>query len=131
MTTPALAENVRGRGRHYRHPDFDELVPSVTNVISILDKPALPRWSARVVAEQAAAMKDSLPKLDDDEIIDMLKGAPWRSSNRSASRGTDVHEWLERHLALDDDLPELEGEAAQYLAGAQAWLDSLEGEKSD
>jgi hypothetical protein len=124
MTTPALAENVRGRGRHYRHPEFDELLPSVTNVISILDKPALPRWAAKLVAEQAAAMKTSLPNLEDEEIITILKGAPWRSSTRSADRGTDIHEWLERRLALDD-APELSGEAKLYEAGAQAWLDSL------
>ena len=84
MTTPALAQNVKGKGRHYQHPKTGELVPSVTNIIGVLNKPALPRWAAKVVAEQAAAMKTSLPNLDDAEVVDMLKGAPWRSSTRAA-----------------------------------------------
>jgi hypothetical protein len=129
MTTPKLAESVRGRGRHYRHPELDELLPSVTNIISILDKPALPRWAAKLVAEQAAAMKTSLPNLEDEEIITILKGAPWRSSTRAADRGTDIHEWLEMRLLdfPDEMIPELEGEAVAFRAGAQAWLDSMDG----
>lgn len=121
MTQPVLSENVKGRGRHYRDPVTDELVPSVTNVIGILDKPALPRWAARVVAEQAASMKSSLPNLADEEIVDMLKGAPWRSSGRAADRGTSVHGYLEARL-LGIDPPELTGQASTYQAQAEAWL---------
>ena len=97
MTTPALAENVRGKGRHYRTPE-GELVPSVTNVIGILDKPALPRWSAKMVAERAAVMKHSLAKMDDGDIVDTLKAVPWQRSSRAADRGTDIHSYLEHLL---------------------------------
>ena len=71
MTTPALAQNVRGKGRHYQTPD-GELVPSVTNVISILDKPALPRWSAKMVAETAYRMRHSLSGMERNEAVDLL-----------------------------------------------------------
>ena len=90
MTTPALAENVKGKGRHYRHPN-GELVPSITNIIGVLNKPALPRWAALKVAEQAVAMRDSLPKLDEEEAVTILKQSPWRSSTRAADRAAVRH----------------------------------------
>jgi hypothetical protein len=122
MTTPALAENVKGRGRHYRHPVSGELVPSVTNVIGILDKPALPRWAARETAKAAWSMRASLESLGQEEAIDVLKGAPWRRSGRAADRGTSIHEWLESSL-LGEPLPTLTGEALEYVDAAAAWLE--------
>lgn len=122
MTTPALAQNVRGKGRHYQTPSGD-LVPSVTNVIGILDKPALPRWSAKMVAERAMVLKHSLPKMEDGEIVDMLKAVPWQKSNRAAERGTDIHEYLEYALR-EYELPELSVDAEPYRAAADAWLAS-------
>ena len=120
MTTPALAQNVKGKGRHYQAPD-GELVPSITNVLGVLNKPALPRWAAKVVAEQAVAMRDSLPKLDEAEAVDLLKGAPWRSSGRAADRGTTIHAYLEAKLqGLDPH--EISGEAARYRKAADQFL---------
>ena len=82
MTTPALAESVRGRGRHYRHPVTGELVPSVTNILSMLNKPALVGWAAREVAVLAATMREALPQMSYDETVDLLKGAASLTGNR-------------------------------------------------
>jgi hypothetical protein len=121
MTTPALAENVKGKGRHYRHPGTGELVPSVTNIIGVLNKPALPRWAAKVVAEQAVAMRESLTKLDEAEAVDMLKGSPWRKSTRAADRGTTIHAYLEAKMqGLDPQ--EISGEAARFRKAADQFL---------
>ena len=121
MTTPALAQNVRGKGRHYANPQTGEMVPSVTNVISILDKPALPRWAAKMVAERAALMKGSLGRMDDGDIVDTLKAVPWQRSNRAADRGTSIHEYLEARL--NDWEPEpLSDDAEPYREAADAWM---------
>lgn len=121
MTTPALAENVKGKGRHYRTPD-GELVPSVTNVIGILDKPALPRWAAKLVAERAMTLKHSLAKMDDNDIVDTLKGAPWSRSKRAADRGTDIHTYLE-HRLNGWEPEELSADALPFKAAADAWYE--------
>ena len=121
MTTPALAQNVRGKGRHYQHPAGD-LVPSVTNVISILDKPALPRWAAKLVAERAMVMKHSLAKMDDGDIVDTLKGAPWQRSKRAADRGTDIHTYLEHKLNMWEPEP-LSEDAMPYKDAADDWFE--------
>ncbi|HEY7825003.1 MAG TPA: hypothetical protein VIG24_19340 [Acidimicrobiia bacterium] len=120
MTTPALAQNVRGKGRHYAGPD-GELVPSVTNVIGILDKPALPRWSAKMVAETAYRMRHSLAEMEEGEAVDMLKSSPWSRSKRAADRGTDIHGYLEARLnGVEPD--RLSSDAVPYQAAADAWL---------
>jgi len=121
MTSPALAHNVRGRGRHYTNPHNGDVVPSVTNVIGVLDKPALPRWAAKMTAEAAWKMRGSLDAMGQDEAIDVLKGSPWRNSGRAADRGTSIHDYLEAR-AEGTMLPKLEGDALRYRAGADQFL---------
>jgi hypothetical protein len=122
MTQPALAEHVRGKGRMYRNPSTDELVPSITNVQGTLSKDALPRWSAKMVAETAYRMRHSLPEMAQDEAVDMLKASPWNNSRRAADRGTDIHGYLEARL-LGRDPDDLSEQASEYVAAAEAWLD--------
>ena len=122
MTTPVLSKQVRGKGRHYEHPITGELLPSVTNVIGALNKPALPRWAAKVVAEQAWALRGSLENLDEAEAIDLLKGSPWRSSTRAADRGTSIHERLEQLTLGREPKGPLTGEALEFSKGIDAFL---------
>lgn len=121
MTSPALAETIKGMGRHYRHPAHNELVPSVTNVLSVINKPALMGWAAKQVATMAADLRESLGEMQHDEVVDLLKGAAARTSNRAGSRGTDVHEWIADELQgrVTYDLPSPAGE---YLPAARSWL---------
>ena len=127
MTTPLLAENVKGRGRHYKHPNTGDLVPSVTNIIGVLDKPALPRWSALEVAKKAWELRLSLANMEEADAVDVLKGAPWRKSGRAADRGTTIHAYLEaRMLGLTPEI--VEGEALRYRDAAEAWLDEWQPE---
>lgn len=121
MSTPALAQNVRGKGRHYEHPETGELVPSVTNIVGILDKPALPRWAAKLVAERAWDLRSTLDELGRDEAIDILKGSPWRNSRRAAGRGTSIHEYLEV-VSNGGYAPSLEGDAVRYRRAADEFL---------
>ena len=122
MTTPALAENVKGKGRHYRHPVTGDLVPSVTNVLGILAKPALPRWAAKEVAEKAWQLRRSLDAMGEEDAISVLKQSPWRKSGRAAERGTTIHAYLEARInGLEPEI--VDGEAKRYQAGAEAWLE--------
>lgn len=127
MTEPALAFNKRGAGRHYRHPVTEEEVPSITNIIGVLDKPAIPRWAARTVAERAWQLRHSLDEMGEVEAVDVLKGAPWRNSGRAADRGTSIHEYLQA-LAEGIPPPRLEGEASSYRMAADQWLKAYQPE---
>jgi len=127
LTAPRLAVNVRGKGRHYEHPKTGKLLPSVTNILSVLDKPALPRWAAIETAKEAAKLKASLPDMDDEEIVASLKSAPWRKADKAADRGTTIHEWLEKAM-LGEPVPDLDGEALEYEQAAHGWLDAYKPE---
>lgn len=97
MTSPVLAVKV-GSGRGYQHPITGTVVPSVTTVLGVLDKPALPRWAAKAVAEFAVENKDSWIGLPGDAAVDMLKGSPWRTRDKAAAAGTDAHTYAEQLL---------------------------------
>ena len=121
MTTPALAQNVKGKGRHYPHPVTGNLLPSITNVIGVINKPALVGWAAREVATKAWELRRSLQEMEQADALQVLKGAPYRKSGRAADRGTTIHAYLEARLnGLQPEV--LDGEAKRYQAGADAWL---------
>lgn len=103
MTAPALARKARQGepgyetgGRVYEHPVTGEVVPSITAVISMIDKPALKFWAARRCAEYAADNLDSLGLLDQDARVKAIKAAPWRESGEASENGDVVHDWIDR-----------------------------------
>ena len=122
MTSPKYAKHVPGKGRMYVHPVTGEEVPSVTNCIDVLSKPALPRWAAKETAQAAWKMRHSLDAMGETEAVDVLKGSPWRNSGRAADRGTSIHDYLE--AAADGRHVELSGEAWNYKAAADEFLET-------
>jgi hypothetical protein len=86
VTGPALARST-AYGRVYEHPVTGEVVPSVTTVIKCLDKPALPRWSAKAAAEYADRQWKALSELGSEERVALIKGAPWRESGKGRRPG--------------------------------------------
>jgi len=126
--SPTLAHHVRGKGRHYTHPITGEDVPSVTNCIGVLDKPALPRWAAKMVAEKAWKLRHSLPEMDEADCVDTLKASPWQKSGRDADRGSSIHDWLETHATDGPEAAEalvegLSADAMRYLPAARQFLE--------
>ena len=100
MTDPALAKKT-SHGRFYRHPGDGRMVPSITNIKGMKAIPALPAWAAREAANYAADNINSLSKLPHDDIVQLVKGAPYRrdsSKNASALAGNIVHDWIDQDI---------------------------------
>jgi hypothetical protein len=127
MTTPKLAEQVRGKGRMYRDPRDNRMKISVTNAQGALSKPALPRWAAIEVAKTAYKMRHALAEMEEGEAVDMLKGSPWSTANRAADRGSSVHELLEV-LTRGGKGFDLSGEASDYQPQIMQFLSEHEVE---
>jgi len=88
MSTPALAHNVRGRGRHYTHPVDGEDVPSITNIIGVLDKPAArtPVHYNGVAGRRTNAPGRGHPRLDGDDMTDATCACGCGQPTRLATR---------------------------------------------
>jgi hypothetical protein len=111
LTAPVLAVSTPN-GRFYEHPRSKSRVPSITNIIGKLDKPALKWWAAKQAATFAAQNIDVISQLKTEaERIDLIKGAPFRSTAGSSDVGNQVHDWID-------------GYAKNYLAtgGARDWV---------
>lgn len=95
MTNPTLAKTAPSGSRLYAHPVTGQEVPSVTTILGVLDKPALPRWAALEVATYAIENRESWQGLPARDALELLKKAPWAKSKSAADAGTDAHAYCE------------------------------------
>lgn len=131
MTTPHLS-HATDFGRLYRRPDVPSeavedveaavtgglLVPSVTNVIDVMNKPYLQTWYAKMAAQEAVEVSKSHPGLMAQrpwKAVDYLKHAATRHADAAAARGDLVHNIVEA-LSLGQN-PEIPEEAIPYVDG--------------
>jgi len=142
VTAPALAREAPGTGRVYDIPGRGAL-PSVTNVIDVMSKPALAGWRGKVVARwafehavwlagragRAAALDVAGRHADADalreESIRWARRAPDRRANRAAVLGTRVHAIAEAK-ARGAPAPAASPEEATYVPGYDAFVASFQ-----
>lgn len=120
MTLPRLAVD-SPYGRLYRHPttpmekiaDRTEayrnglLVPSVTNIIDVLNKPFLMDWYARLSAQAAVDVSFEHPGLiqqKPDKAKKWISEAAVRYTKQAADLGTRVHDVVEKLSRGETDL---------------------------
>lgn len=134
-TTKRLPEQVTlHRKRYYDLHDGTKL-PSVTTVLSTaLNKPALPAWAAKTVAEEAL---DNLPRLvkmsrtDREGAVKWLKGSPYAQRDAAADAGTKAHELAEAYVLgkpyeVPDESSDLGKTLAQFLRFLDDWRPTFE-----
>ena len=113
--------------RSHRYKLDGAWVPGVTTLIKGgLPKPALPYWSARVVAEWVADNPDLTEDLKRmggrGPAVAFLKELPWQRRDDAAIRGTDVHALAERLVHGEEvEVPE---HLSAHVSGYADWLDS-------
>ncbi len=102
-------------------------VPGVTTILGVLDKPALPRWAAKSVAEFVAdepETVDRLRRMGRDTMVDALRRVPWEYRDKAADRGTVLHAHAE--ALLNDEETEVEAEHVAVMNGALDFLSDWE-----
>lgn len=92
MTAPALAVTQPDGSRRYMHPLTGETVPSVTTILKVISKPQLDGWAARLTAKYAVDNWAGLSEEDPGLRLEILKSAHEETRQKSADRGTLVHE---------------------------------------
>lgn len=115
------------RKRYYTVNDFT--VPSVTEVLGVLDKPALPYWAAKVTVEGCwRLLRDGLELPDQPfKLHDALKRERrdhQSISRQAAERGVNVHQilqgWAERQEI--PNVAEYPQHEHGYIRGLSRWL---------
>ena len=103
--------------RTYRWDGRD--LPSVTSILAtVVAKPGLISWAAKVSAEAAtAAMRGGATP---DIAVAAGKSAPTAGRDAGGARGTDVHR-VAHHLALDLPAPSVSPAAEPYVASLRDW----------
>jgi len=105
---------------------------SVTTVLKCLNKPALPRWASRSVAEYVAdaAMRVKGGKMPGREFlalcmdVEALKGVPWAYAEKRKAEGTVMHDIAERIIGGEPLSPSaFDPRVADKISAFRAWLD--------
>jgi hypothetical protein len=94
-----------------------------------MPKPALPYWSAKMVAEYVAdnfSNLESFLSRDREAAIKHMKMVPWTERDKAATRGTDVHAIAETIIHGGD--AEVRGEIVDHVKGYVKWLDDWDVE---
>jgi hypothetical protein len=111
----------------YRGKVFD----SVTTILGgSVPKPALQGWAARMVAQWCADNLEQFTKLCDEDPADAVqiaKGAPYKSTNRAAVRGSHLHAAAEAH-AKGEELPEVPKNAEGMVRSFLRFIDEYQPE---
>jgi hypothetical protein len=100
MTAPDMSVRT-DHGRFYHRPGDHKLVPSITNIIGMKDKPGIPYWGYKqcglFVAENWRMIAE-LGAKDPSAVVDLVKGAPHRSTEKSSNTGDLVHGWIDTRV---------------------------------
>lgn len=99
-------------------------VPGVTTILSVLDKPAIPKWAAAQVAEYVADHPDgieTLRQMGRAPMIHALKNIPWQKRDDAGTRGNILHDYAEQLLRGQD--VEVADEHVPVMENALAFMD--------
>lgn len=97
-------------------------VPSVTTLLSQLDKPALKRWAANTAADYAVDYWDDLASMPLSQRRSAIAGAPWQASSKAAAKGTAIHSLAESLLAgVAVEVPD---ELRSKVEGLARWIEA-------
>lgn len=103
-----------------------EPVKGVTTLIgSGMPKPALPYWSAKLVAEYVYDNFSKMPGLmgrSREDAVKFLKMIPWNERDKAAARGTEIHAIAETVIHYGE--AEVAGEIRDYVNGYMSWLEA-------
>ncbi len=115
----------RPGGRHYQVEGFDELFPSVTNVLGVINKPGLAPWARNSALESVqkallarAGMTESITTEWVADVIDQARQTPDFKRDQAAGFGTQAHELIDRIIqGLEPEVPpELEAVVNNFMA---------------
>lgn len=109
----------------HRYKLDGEWVPGVTTILgNAIPKPALPKWSAKSVAEYVAQNRETVERLwsiGENAVTAALKEVPWAERDAAGRRGTEVHDLAERYVQGQE--VEVPDEIAGHVEACAAFIE--------
>lgn len=102
---------------NHRYRLDGQWVPGVTTILGCLDKPAIPKWAAGMVAEYVADNPGGIEELRNmgrAPMVHALKNIPWEKRDKAGVRGNILHDYAEQLLhgrevdVAEEDVPVME-----------------------
>lgn len=114
MTKDEINKKYPKRNNQYyiRDNDKDYVLPAVTDILSVINKPALITWAGRLAAKIALAE----PFLNADEVIGKVYG----TRNKAADVGKTIHSLI--HSLIENKNIDVEGLPKEIEGYARAFL---------
>lgn len=87
--------------KSHRYKLDGKWVPGVTTILGCLDKPAIPKWAAKQVAEYVADNPGGIAELrylGRNAMVAALKEIPWQHRDDAGKRGNVLHDYAEALL---------------------------------
>jgi len=101
-------------------------LPSVTTVLSILNKPALMHWAVKITVQYIGThleeLKNSLTEEEAIRILEEAKKETERQQERALNIGSLVHQWIERWT--EGEIEEISLEIKQPVGAFLEWTKS-------
>ena len=118
--------------RHYFNTESpDVLLPGVTSIIGMQNKPFLPPWAAKMAAELAVSkyryLGVKIENEGDDGAVDWLKNASRRYTKERSDIGSMAHDVFER-IARGEDAGPVHPDIEQHVAHFGEFIDAVNPE---
>lgn len=109
----------------HRYKLDGEWVPGVTSLLGkAIPKEALPKWSAKSVAQYVADNREHIEQLyamGERSMVAALKEVPWTDRDRMARRGREIHALAEPYVNGEE--VEVPDELAGHVEACAAFID--------
>lgn len=97
-----LVRRVEVAGGHIYLDDRDQKIPGVTTILGCLPKGALETWKLRKAVDLALAGEDKWSWDGQGRLTDYLIGAGEREAFAAAKKGSNAHDFCEKHIKGED-----------------------------
>ena len=85
----------------HQYKEGAEVITSVTQALSVINKPALISWAANMAIEYASSSIEPGVAYDEIQLAtiwDASKKAHWQKKTEAGTVGTFVHKWIEQYI---------------------------------
>jgi hypothetical protein len=110
----------------HRYTFNDKVIPTVTGILSIINKPALVNWSANIACDTIKSSWDpgkSYDELEIHAIIEAGRKAHFNKKVEAGNLGSFVHKWVEQYIKGENPTMPVNEELQDSIKRFLSWVE--------